>query len=81
MTQPQVVLPQGGLRHLNQDELARRWNVSPRTLERWRWLRQGPAYLKIGGRIAYRMKDVLVYEATRLRAPATANDPFFKRVR
>jgi murein L,D-transpeptidase YcbB/YkuD len=24
--------------HLNQVHLARRWNLSPRTLERWRWL-------------------------------------------
>lgn len=22
--------------------------MSPRTLERWRWLKQGPAYLKLG---------------------------------
>jgi hypothetical protein len=30
--------------HLNQVHLARRWNLSPRTLERWRWLNQGPRY-------------------------------------
>src|SRR4051812_48325576 len=37
------------VRHLTQLDLARRWRISPRTLERWRWLRQGPAYLKLGG--------------------------------
>ena len=27
---------------MNQIELANRWKLSPRTLERWRWLGQGP---------------------------------------
>ena len=54
-------------RHLNQIDLARRWRISERTLERWRWLRQGPAYLKIGGRVRYLLEDVLAYETTRRR--------------
>jgi len=29
--------------HLNQIELAARWNISHRTLERWRWSGEGPA--------------------------------------
>jgi hypothetical protein len=64
--------------HLNQIDLARRWRVSPRTLERWRWLKQGPAFLKIGGRVAYRFEDVLAYEAARRRAPGLPVDPFFQ---
>ena len=48
--------------HLNQIHLARRWNLSPRTLERWRWLNQGPRYLKIGGRVVYRLEDVEAFE-------------------
>jgi hypothetical protein len=56
------------VRHLNQIELARRWNVSPRTLERWRWLGQGPVYLKLGGRVSYRLDDVVDYEARCLHA-------------
>ena len=55
------------VRHLNQIELSRRWSVSPRTLERWRWLGEGPVYLKIGGRVAYRLSDVEAYEAQQLR--------------
>ena len=39
------------IKHLNQIELADRWNISERTLERWRWTGEGPAYLKIGGRV------------------------------
>ena len=56
------------LRHLTQRDLARRWCVSPRTLERWRWLGQGPAYLKLGGKIVYRLEDVEAYEAAQRRA-------------
>ena len=49
-------------KHLTQAELARRWRMSPRTLERWRWLRQGPPYLRLG-HILYRLEDVEAYEA------------------
>ena len=50
------------LRHLNQHQLAQRWGVSPRTLERWRWLGLGPAYLKLVGTVAYRLEDIVAYE-------------------
>ena len=56
------------VRHLNQIELAERWNISKRTLERWRWIGEGPAYLKIGGRVVYRLEDIERYEAENLRA-------------
>jgi hypothetical protein len=55
------------LKHLNQEQLARRWTLSPRTLERWRWLKKGPPYLRIGGRVAYRIADIEPYEASTLR--------------
>jgi hypothetical protein len=55
------------VRHLHQVELARRWRVSPRTLERWRWLGQGPAYLKLGANVVYQLEDVLAYEAAQRR--------------
>jgi hypothetical protein len=56
------------IRHLNQNQLAERWNISPRTLERWRWLGQGPVYLKLGGRVSYRLEDIEQYETHRLHA-------------
>lgn len=64
----------GDLRHLNQVQLSRRWSISPRTLERWRWLHQGPQYLKIGGRVVYRVEDIETFEKDRSRnaAPARA---------
>jgi hypothetical protein len=54
------------VRHLNQNDLARRWAISPRTLERWRWLHIGPIYLKIGKRIVYRLQDIESFEQIRL---------------
>ena len=45
---------------LNQKELARRWGISHRTLERWRYTGQGPAFLKLGGRVLYRLADEAV---------------------
>ena len=62
-------------RHLNQRELAERLNISPRTLERWRWLGEGPPFLKIGGRVVYRLLDIERYEAEQLRASTTASPP------
>jgi hypothetical protein len=53
--------------HLNQTELARRWRMSERTLERWRWLGQPPRFLKIGGRVVYRIEDIEAFEAKQLR--------------
>lgn len=54
-------------RHLNQTELAARWTISPRTLERWRFTGEGPQFIKIGGRVAYRVQDVEAYEAEQIR--------------
>ena len=54
------------IQHLNQVELSRRWKISPRTLERWRWLGHGPRYLKVVGRVVYRLEDIEEYEAKKL---------------
>ena len=62
-----MTIQQPIIKHLNQIELSRRWSLSPRTLERWRWLREGPVYLKIGGRVLYRLEDIEAYEAEQIR--------------
>lgn len=59
------------VRHLNQIELSRRWSLSPRTLERWRWLRQGPPFLRVGGRVIYRLSDIEDFEAAHLQLEAS----------
>jgi hypothetical protein len=64
--------PESVIRHLTQGQLADRWQMSPRTLERWRWLGEGPRFLKLGGRVIYRLEDVEVYEAQQLRDSTTA---------
>ena len=51
-------------------DLARRWGVSTRTLDRWRRVDQGPKYLKLGWLIAYRKADVLEFEERQTRTPA-----------
>lgn len=48
--------------HLHQEDLARRWRVSPRTLECWRYERSGPPFLKVGGRVVYRLSDIEAFE-------------------
>jgi hypothetical protein len=52
---------------LTQAELADRWRISPRSLEKWRTLGLGPAYIKVGGRVRYLLEDVLAYEAEHRR--------------
>jgi predicted site-specific integrase-resolvase len=62
------------VRHLNQKELAQRWSMSHRSLERWRWEGKRTRFLKIGGRAIYRLEDVEAYEAEQLRT-STADSP------
>ena len=57
--------------HLNQIELARRWRMSPRSLEANRSLGLPPKFLKIGGRVVYRLTDIEAYEAAQLREKAS----------
>lgn len=51
---------------MKQQQLAARWQMSPRTLEQWRWLGKGPQFLKIGARVLYREEDVEAWEAAQL---------------
>jgi hypothetical protein len=53
------------------DSLARRWQISPRTLERWRYQGTGPAWTKIGGRVLYELSLIKAYEALGCVDPAT----------
>ncbi len=60
------------VRHLSQHDVAERWRMSVRTLERWRSLRQGPPFLKLGGRVVYRIEDIEAFEAKRLKEHCAA---------
>jgi hypothetical protein len=50
---------------LTPEELAARWRVSVDTLRNWRSARTGPAYQKIGRKIAYTLADVQSWELKR----------------
>jgi predicted transcriptional regulator len=50
--------------YLTQKELAHRWRISPRTLERWRWQKVGPQFLKLG-KVVYALTDIEAYERRR----------------
>jgi hypothetical protein len=54
--------------HLRPDELADRWRISPRTLERWRWTGEGPRFLKVSGKVLYRLEDIEAFEAAHVRS-------------
>ena len=52
---------------LSTRDLAERWTVSRRTLDRWRWAGEGPRFLKLGGRVVYRIADIEAFEQQQLR--------------
>lgn len=47
---------------LNQNELASRWGMSPRTLENWRSTGKGPKYVKLGGQVRYKIAEIVKLE-------------------
>jgi hypothetical protein len=55
--------------HLTPGELALRWKITTRTLERWRAEPYGPAWTHLGGSVRYRLADVLAFEARFRRDP------------
>jgi len=54
-----------------QPELARRCRLSERTLEKWRCTKQGPAHVKLGGCVVYRVADIKAFEAQQRSASPT----------
>ena len=55
------------VKHLNQSELAERWSVCEGTLERWRSEGNGPVFMKLQGRVLYRLEDLEAFEFESLR--------------
>jgi hypothetical protein len=47
---------------LTEKMLAERWLCSVARLQRWRTVGEGPPYLKIVGKVLYRLKDIEAYE-------------------
>ena len=59
--------PTEPVRHLNQRQLADRWDLSEATLERWRSEGIGPIFLKLQGQVRYRIEDIEAFEVDSLR--------------
>ena len=51
---------------LTEKMLADRWVCSVARLQRWRTVGEGPPYLKIVGKVLYRLKDIEAYEKASL---------------
>ena len=56
---------------LNEAQLARRWNVSVKTLRRWRSEHIGPTYCKLGQRTTYLLGDIEAFERRVARNPCS----------
>jgi hypothetical protein len=61
------------VKHLNQRELAERWDRSEACLERWRSEGIGPVFMKLQGRVLYRLEDIEAFETESLRQ--STSDP------
>jgi hypothetical protein len=47
---------------LNENELATRWGISPKTLQRWRCEGRGPKYFKLSKRVSYPIDEIMAFE-------------------
>ena len=56
----------GGPQFLREGELAARWRVNVKTLQRWRYLSKGPDYAKFCGRVVYPIEVIEAFEAQHL---------------
>jgi predicted DNA-binding transcriptional regulator AlpA len=50
---------------LNEHDVARITGLSVASVRRWRLLRQGPRYLKIGSAVRYRVEDIASWLSSR----------------
>lgn len=51
-------------------ELAARWRMSARSLERWRAAGEGPCWLRLKGAVLYPLDGVRAWERAQTRGPA-----------
>ncbi|SDG08466.1 helix-turn-helix domain-containing protein [Sulfitobacter delicatus] len=57
---------------ISEATLSEHWDISKRTLQRWRKSGEGPPYVLIGGSVRYRVEDVRSYE-NRMRRNAESS--------
>jgi excisionase family DNA binding protein len=62
-------------KHLTIDDLADRCGVPRMTVERWNSRGGGPAFMKIGRHVRYRLQDVIAWEESRIVIPEDTPAP------
>lgn len=60
----------GMLTFLTTNQAAELFHQSPRTLERWRWLKIGPAWHTFGGSVRYALVDLEMWIGAQRTDPA-----------
>jgi predicted DNA-binding transcriptional regulator AlpA len=60
--------------YLASKEAANYLGMSIKSLEKWRLLREGPPYVKLGRAVRYRQIDLDAYMAERLVKPFASNE-------
>lgn len=48
--------------HLTPLQLAKRWNITTKTLSQWRYIGRGPRYSKVSRHVTYLLADIEQYE-------------------
>ena len=61
--------------NFNEADLAERWGVSPKTLQRWRTEGRGPKYLKLSKRVIYPLDQIQAFESQALYASTSEKTP------
>ncbi len=54
--------------NLLERELAQRWRIALKTLQRWRYQGYGPDFLRIGTRVIYPLHAIEAFERQHLQA-------------
>jgi predicted DNA-binding transcriptional regulator AlpA len=60
---------------INEKDVARITGLSVATVRRWRLLRSGPQYLKIGASVRYTIESVAAFIQSRPTGGGTAEEP------
>lgn len=61
---------------LNQVQAAEVLTIQPRTLESWRYRGDGPRFIRVGGSIRYRLRDLHAWlEQNTFRSTTEADNP------
>lgn len=64
--------------NFSENDLAERWGVSPKTLQRWRCEGRGPLYLKLSKRVVYPLEEIQTFESNALYASTSEKSPSSK---